>query len=261
MKHRPIGCCALILTLLISLGPAVLGQAGPQGETSSFRPGLEFEYGSRTVGWTEDGEELTSKMSFWFAGLVLEYEIQPGFLLTGRAGYSSTSFDSLIFRRLPLSVELDSGGIGGIVLGIDVEKSLSDAQTYSIDIAGQFLAALGLNKKWEIPGLAVDGSVQGKPTWMRASLGPVLSYRGWEGVTPFLYPRLDYIWGKLKLEETIQELKGSEQKDLKGKALFGVGLGADFDLSTRFRLRAEAALYPREGGTDFSFLVRTVFGL
>jgi hypothetical protein len=204
---------------------------------------------------------MTSKMSFWLAGFVLEYRLQPGFAVAARVGYTSTSFEGLAFRRLPLSVELEAGGMSGLLLGAEVEKSLYSRESYSLDIVGQFLASLGFNKKWAIPGLAVEGSVQGKPTWMRASLGPVLTYRGWAGVVPFLYPRFDYLWGKFKLDENIQELQGSEEKDVKGKAKFGIGLGADFQISTRLHLRGEAALYPRGGGTDYSFMVRTLFAL
>lgn len=259
MKHHPFCRCARILAIFFALSAVAFGQAILPSKSSSFRPGLEFEYGSRTVGWTEDGQDVTSKMSFWSANLVLEYEIQPGFSLAAHVGYSSTSFDSLSFRRLPLSIELETGGIGGIVLGAGVEKSLSVGETFSFDLIGQFLASLGFNKKWEIPSLAVEGSVQGKPTWMKASFGPVIAYQGWEGIIPFLYPRLDYMWGKFKLEETVQELQGSEQKDLEGKALFGLGLGADLEISTRLYLRGEASLYPRKGGTDYSFMIRTVY--
>jgi hypothetical protein len=261
MKYRPICCTTLAFLLFVAFGPGAFGQADSPAGTSSFRPGLELTYGSRTLGWTEDDQEVTSKMTSLLASLVLEYEIQPGFVLAARVGYASTSFDSLAFRHLPLSIELEAGGISGLLFGVEAEKTLSAGETYSLDVVGQFLASLGFNKKWDIPDLAVEGSVQGKPTWMKATFGPVLAYRGWEGFTPFFYPRLDYIWGKFKLEETILELQGSEQKDLKGKALFGLGLGADLDLSTSLRLRAEAALYPRGGGTDYSFTVRTLFAL
>lgn len=257
MKYRPIYRYALALGFIAALGPAALGQ----GRASSFHPGLEFEYGSRTVGWTEDGQELTSKMTSLLFSLVLEYEVQPGLALAARVGYASTSFDSLIFRRLPLSVELDSGGMSGLLLGVDAEKALFTGETYSMDVVAQFLASLGFRKEWDIPGLAVEGSAQGKPTWMRASFGPVLTYRGWESMTPFLYPRVDYIWGEFNLDETVQELQASEQKELKGKALFGLGLGADLEITPRLGLRCEAALYPREGGTDYSFMVRTILVL
>ncbi len=258
MKYRPLYCGAVVLVLNLAFGPVASGQSSSPSK-ASFRPGLELEYGSRTIGWTEDSLEPTSKMSLFLASLVLEYDIQPGFVLSARVGYSSTSFEGLVFRHLPFSIELEAGGISGILLGGGLEKALVTGKAYSLDIVGQFLTSLGLGKKWDVPGLAVESSVQGKTTWMKASLGPVLAYRGWKGIVPFLYPRFDYVWGKFKLDEEAQELQGTEEKDIKGKAKFGIGLGADFEITARFRLRGEAALYPRGGGTDYSFMVRTFF--
>jgi hypothetical protein len=259
MKIRPMNCVPLLLILFLIFTPAAFGQARPPAEGSSFHPGIELEYGSRTVGWTEDDQEATSKMTAFLASFVLEYRIQPGFVLAVRIGYASTSFEGLVFRRLPLSIELETGGMSGLLLGGDVKKSLVAGEAYSLDIVGQFFASLGFSKKWDIPGLAVEGSVQGRPTWMRASFGPVLAFKGWQGITPFLYPRFDCVWGQYKLEETIQELQGTEQKDIKGKGKFGIGLGADLDLLAGLSLRGEASLYPRGGGTDYSFMVRTIF--
>ena len=259
MKHRWMPCCTFALAALLIFDPLVFGENPSSSGRSSFRPGLEFEYGSRTVGWTENDQESTSKMSFWLAGFVLEYRIQPGFSVAARVGYTSTSFEGLTFRRLPLSIAFEAGGISGLLLGAEVTKSLYAGESYGVDVIGQFLASVGFSKKWDIPGLAVEGSVQGKPTWMRASVGPVLAYRGWEAITPFFFPRLDYIWGTFGLEEIVQDLEGNEQKDLKGKALFGLGLGTDFDISPRLCLRGEAAVYPRGGGTDFSIMIRTLY--
>lgn len=259
MKHRWLSFCTFKLAALLIIAPFTFGQARPSTGSSAFRSGLEFEYGARTVGWTENGQDLTSELSFWLAGFILEYRVQPGFSIAARVGYTSTSFEGLTFRRLPLSIELEAGGIGGLMLGAEVVKSLYSGESYSVDVIGQFLASLGFNKKWDIPGLAVEGTVQGKPTWMRASFGPVLAYNGWEAIRPFLFPRLDYFWGTFNLDETVQDLHGNEQKDLKGKAIFGLGLGTDLDLSPSLCLRGEAAVYPRGGGTDYSIMIRTLY--
>jgi hypothetical protein len=127
-----------------------------------------------------------------------------------------------------------------------------------VDLRGQFIASFGLSKKWKLQGLAVDGSADGKPVWMNASVGPLLTYRGWKGVTPFLCPRFDYLWGSFEFKETIQELTGSEKKEIKGKGRFSLGMGADFELSSSLRFRGEAGFYPRSGGTDFSFTIQTL---
>ena len=260
MKYRPILCCALISVVLVALTPQAFGQAGPDSGSPGFRAGLRLEYFSRTLDLNEEVQDVIPKMTALLASLVLEYEFQPGFSLAAHVGYSSSTFDGLAFRRLPYSLEIDSdsGSMGGILLGAEVEKSVVGGGTFGVDILGQFFASLGLNKEWKVSGLAVEGSAKGKPVWMKASVGPVLTYRGWEGITPFLYPRLDYLWGTFELEQTVQDLKGNEKKDLKGKSQFGLGLGADFELSSSLRFRGEASLYPLRGGTDYSFMLQTL---
>ena len=263
MKYRPILCSALISVVLSALTPRAFGQASPGSGDSGFRAGLSFGYLSRTLDLNEEAQDVIPKMTSLLASLDIEYELQPGFSLAAHVGYSSSTFDGLIFRRLPYSLEIDSdsGSMGGILLGAEVEKSVLGGAAFGVDLRGQFFASLGLNKEWKIPGLAVDGSAKGKPIWMKASVGPVFTYRGWEGVTPFLYPRFDYLWGNFELGQTIQDLKGSEKKDIKGKSLFGLGLGADFKFSSSLRLRAEAGLHPRPSGLDYSFMVQTLFAL
>jgi hypothetical protein len=260
MRNRPLSHPALILIALLAFAPLAAGQttARPGGPGFSF--GLNLGYLSRALGL--DGEEpaITPHMTSLLASLVLEYRPQPGFTLAAQVGYSSSQFKDLAFRRLPFSLEIDadSGSMGGILLGAEVEKSLVGGSSFGVDIRGQFLASLGLNKEWPLPGLAVEGTAKGKPTWMKASVGPVLTYRGWKGVTPYLYPCFDYLWGTFKFEETIQDLSGSETKDIKSKSRLGLGLGADFEASPSLRFRAEGGIYPRSGGTDFSISVQTL---
>jgi len=261
MRYRPIPCCALSLVIFLSLTMPAAGQDVGVSENSRFKVGLGVDYSSRGLVLNDEEQDPIPNMTSLVAGLILEYEFEPGFSLSGHVGYSSSSFDSIFFRQLPFSVEIgsDSGSIGGILVGAEIEKSLLGGAGFGVDIRGQFFASLGLGKEWELPGLAVEGSVKGTPNWMRASAGPVLTYHGWKGVVPFLYPRLDYLWGTLEFEETVQELKETEKQDIKGKSLFGLGLGSDFELSSSLRVRAEASLYPREGGTDYSFMIRTLF--
>jgi len=260
MKYRPILCSALISVVLCALTPQAFGQASPVSGDSGFRAGLSLGYLSRVLNLSEEVEDVIPKMTSLLASLVLEYEFRPGFSLSAHVGYSSSTFDGLTFRRLPYSLEIDtdSGSMGGILLGAEVEKSVLGGAAFGVDIRGQFFASLGFNKEWKISGLAVEGSAKGKPIWMKASVGPVLTYRGWQGITPFLYPRFDYLWGNFELGQTVQDLKGNEKKDIKGKSQFGLGLGADFELSASLRFRAEAGLYPRQGGLDYSFMIRTL---
>jgi hypothetical protein len=264
MKYHLILYCALVSIVLFAVSPAASGQAYGQAHSASgssgLRAGLSLGYFSRAIELDEEVEDVIPKMTSLLASLVLQYEFRPGFSVAAHVGYSSSTFDGLTFRGLPYSIIFDSeaGGISGLLAGAEVEVSVLEGAAIGVEILGQFFASLGLNKEWEIPGLAVEGSVKGKPIWMKASVGPVLTLRSLGGFTPFVYPRFDYLWGNFELEQTVQDLTGSEQLDFKGKSRFGVGLGADFDLSASLRIRGEAGLYPRRGGADFSFTVQTL---
>jgi hypothetical protein len=260
MKYRLILYCALVSIVLFAVTPSAHGQARSTSGSSGLRAGLSLGYLSRAIELDEEVEDVIPKMTSLLASLVLQYEIQPGFSVAAHVGFSSSTFDGLTFRGLPYSIIFDSeaGGISGLLAGAEVEVSVLGGDAIGVAILGQFFASLGLNKEWEIPGLAVEGSVKGKPMWMNASVGPLLTLRSLEGFTPFVYPRFDYLWGNFELEQTVQDLTGSEQKDIKSRSLFAVGLGADFDLSTSLRLRGEAGLHPRRGGVDFSFMVQTL---
>jgi hypothetical protein len=261
MKNSLTRCGALIAAVLIAAAAPAVGQVGSRSAGTGFRAGFNLGYFSRTLDMDKESAETAPQLTSLLAGLVLRYDIQPGFSLSAQLGYSSSTFDGLVFRHLPFSVDLGSeaGSIGGILVGAEVEKSVLDGSSFGLELLGQIIASLGFNKEWDLPGLAVDGSVKGKPVWMKAAVGPVFFYRGWGAVTPFFFPRLDYLWGTFELDQTVQDLKGNEKKDIKGKSLFGLGLGADFDLSASLLLRGEAALYPRPSGTDYSFVLQTIF--
>ena len=261
MRYRPLPCSALILVIVLALTMPAAGQDPRGSGDSGFSAGLSLGYLSRTLSLNGEGQDILPKMTSLLGSLILEYEFQPGFVLAAHIGYSLSDFDGITFRQLPYSLEIDadSGTIGGILLGAELEKSLLGGAALGLDIRALFFASLGLGKEWELPGLAVEGSAKGKPIWMKASVGPVLTYRGWKGVAPFLYPCFDYLWGSFEFEETVQELIGSEKKDIKGKGQFGLGLGSDFELSASLRFRAEASLYPHRDGTDYAFMIQTLF--
>ncbi|MBP1768915.1 MAG: hypothetical protein H6P98_3030 [Candidatus Aminicenantes bacterium] len=257
MKNHKLVFCAIIL---VTLGTSALPALSQAHSESGLRAGFSLGYLSRTLDVGEEAGETTPELTSVLASLVLRYDLQPGFSLAAHVGYSSSAFDGLAFRRLPFSVDFgrDAGRIGGLLLGAEIEKSLLGEGAFGLGILGRFFASLGIQKEWDLPGLAAEGSVKGKPVWMKASVGPVLSYRGWAGFTPFLFPRFDYLWGTFELDQKVQSLEGNEKKDIKGKGQFGLGLGADFELSKSLRVRGEAGVYPRGGGADYSFLLQTI---
>jgi hypothetical protein len=257
MKKRPRWLTVFFLVLFLLTAQLAIAQTRPKTASSShFKPGLRFDYFSRTVSWSD--EETTSKLTSSIGSLVLEIEFRPGFSLAAILGYSSSAFDNVAFNKLPISIDFEGGGINGYVLGGEFNGRLLSGLHFGIDIVGQFLACLGANKKWNVPGLVVSGTVEGKPTWMHASIGPQFIYRGWKGFSPYLYPSLDYLWGTFTMKETIQTLSGEEKKDLRGKSFFGIALGANINVSPKFQIKGEAGFYPYQGGVDYSAMVKAL---
>jgi len=257
MKQMPCWLTAFFLVLVLFTAPLVIAQAPSKAASSThFQSGLRFDYFSRTVGWSND--EATSKLTSFIGSLVLGIEFRPGFSLAAILGYSSTDFESVTFSRLPLSVDFGGGGISGYVLGGEICGRLLSGPSLGIDLVGQFLTCLGGNKKWDIPGLVVSGTVEGKQNWMRASIGPQFIYREWKGFSPYVFPSFDYLWGTFTMKETIQTLGGEEKKDHKGKSLFGIALGANIDVSAKIQIKGEAGIYPYDGGVDYSAVLKAL---
>jgi hypothetical protein len=258
MKKRPRWLTAFFLVFVLFAIPLAVAQTPSKAASSiHFQPGLRFDYFSRTVSWSKD--EATSKLTSFIGSLVLGIEFRPGFSLAAILGYSSTDFDSVTFSRLPISVDFGGGGISGYILGAEICGRLHAGPSLGIDLVGQFLTCQGGNKKWDVPGLVVPGTVEGEQTWMRASIGPQFIYREWKGFSPYVFPSFDYVWGTFTMKETIQTLSGEEKKDHKGKSLFGIALGAIIDVSAKIKIKGEAGIYPYNGGVDYSAMVKALF--
>jgi hypothetical protein len=219
-----------------------------------------LEYFSQTIAWDDLGQERTSDMTSVLASMVLRFQIRPGFSLAAITGYSSSTFDGMVFRHLPFSTVIRSGGMNGLLLGGEFSAAVLPGKSFGLGAFGQVLAYFGTARTSDLAGLAVSGEVESQPNWMRVTAGPVLSYGRSPGFRPYLYPNVRYLKGEFKLSETVQNLKAEETKDITGRGLFGLLAGAEMALSVKFSLRAEAGLYPHKDGNDYTVSVRTLFG-
>jgi hypothetical protein len=253
----------IFLAVLLSLTFTRFSSAQDQEEgmfrAASITPGIGFEFFSRTITWDDD--QYTSKLKSSFFTFNTEFEFAKGFFLNAILGFAvpGSSYDELEFRELPFSVELDVGTIKGYILGAEIKKSLIYAKDLQVDILGQFFYYMGTKKEWEIPDLAVEGTVEGNHSWMRASIGPVFTYRGFENFYPYLYLNFNKLWGKFKMVQTIQDLTGSEDKKISGASSFGASLGSIFKLTDAFGIKTEASFIPQGDRVDFGFIVRAMY--
>ncbi len=244
---------ALFLSILFFL--CLPESTYPQAQDVTFsnglrvKPGAHFEYFSRTLTW--DDEQNVSELKTFIFALNTEIEINEGFSVSALVGYALSDYESLTFRQLPLSIELDAGNIGGFILGAEVRKSLYYGNTYELGLHGQFLYQIGQEKTWDIPGLSVPGTVTGKSTWSRVSAGPYFKYTGLASFSPYLAVYYNSLWGKFKMEQAIQDLAGLEEKKIKSKGVIDITLGSILSLSENFFLKGEVHILPSSERTDF----------
>ena len=235
----------------------------PQSQDISFskglriRPGAHFEYFNRKLTWDE--KQHTSELKSTIFALTAEIVINEGLSISALVGYTLSDYDSLIFRQLPFSVELDAGNIGGYVLGAGLRKSLVFMNDFEFGLYGQFIYQLGKEKSWDIPGINVTGTVTGKPTWMRAYAGPYFKYTGFESFFPYLSVGYNNLWGKFEMRQTIQTLEGTEEKELKSKSLLDITIGSILTLSDYFFLKGEVHILPYGDGMDLGFVAIAAF--
>ena len=259
MKKFHLIFLAVLLCLIFTRFSTAQDQKEGMLRAVSITPGIGFEFFSRTITW-DDGQ-YTSKLKSSFFTFNTEFEFGKGFFINAILGYAmpGSSYNELTFRELPISVELEVGTIKGYLVGAEIKKSLVYANNLRVDVLGQFFYYMGTKKEWEILDLAVEGTVEGDPSWMRASIGPVFTYKGFDSFYPYLYLNFNKLWGKFKMVQTIQDLTGSEDKKISGASSFSTTLGAIFKLTEVFGIKAEGNFIPHGDRVDFGFTVRIMY--
>ncbi len=215
-----------------------------------FETGLRFLYLSRTIQWDDEEEEEFSPLKSYLFSLNAGFAISKRISVNAFVGYLLTRFDQATFRQLPFSLILEEEASSGFVLGSDIELFLVRYGDFEIKGKGEFSYFRGREKEWEIPGLAVSGSATGKPTWMRIVGGPVIVYKGFDYFYPYFVIAYNHLWGKYAMDQTIQDLTGSEEKKFSSAGNIGVSLGAIYEAMDRLTITAEMSMVPNEETLD-----------
>lgn len=254
MKKRYLGFGILFLFFGISCLSYAQTESEGLFDRMTFGAGIGFEYFNRTISW-EDGE-MTSPLKSLMFTLKADIEVIDGLTLGGIVGYASSTYDALIFRELPISLELNAGSIGGFALGAEAEFVIYSTLDFALSAIGQFLYYSGGTKEWEIPGLSVDGKAEGKPKWSRGIIGLSFEYTGLDYFYPYATLSYTPLWGSFEMTESIDGLTGTEKKDIKGKGKFTAGLGGLYEITDSIGVNAEIDILPYSGGVDLGVLVR-----
>jgi hypothetical protein len=249
IKMRKTREVLILFCLVLSLSFAAEAQ---ESEYKSYRQiavqaGVGLDYFSRNI--RADG--LDTGLKGLLITLDSRFEFVEGFSAGIKLGYGLSNFDGLAFRKVPISLELGVGNIQGLLLGADVEKSLISYHYFSLSLFGDFLYYLGRSTIWDIPGLSVEGTAEGKPSWYRIWLGPEFSYQAWENFYPYLRIGYNRLSGKFQMDQSIQTLIGSEEKRFVGDLDFSFTLGAVFHLAKSLLVKGDATVFPNSKWQNF----------
>jgi hypothetical protein len=259
MKKTHAYTFCVSLMLILSFFSSAAAQERNLFNAVSISPGIGFEYISRTINWDDD--QYTSKLKSNYFTFDTEIELRSGLFVRAVFGLTTSNYESLVFRQLPLSVELgrEIGNIGGYLFGADIKKSIIHSEDLRVDLLGQFFYGIGSKKEWEIPDLSVEGTVEGRPNWMSLALGPVFTYTGFDTFFPYLYLNFNKFWGRFRMDETIQDLERSEIKKIKGESSFCISLGLTYKVTESLSLKSEAKFLPYKDGIDSGIVIKAMY--
>jgi hypothetical protein len=248
--------CFLMIFLIFGIITPAWSQSQEQGFLREIRysAGGGFEFFKRTVAWDEDSED-TSKMTASLFRFIPEVEINNRFYLRGIIGYTLSDFGAIMFRELPLSVEMEVGSLGGLLVGGELEIFFIESGDFEIGGQGQYVYYSGSEKTWEMPGLNVDGEVTGKTSWSRLQAGLNITYVGLPDIYPYLFAAYDNLSGKYEVAQSIQALTGTQERKMSARGKFHAAGGCNFTLSDRFRFLGEFSVIPHSDGIDYGLTV------
>jgi len=245
-----------VLTLFLIAWPLMSADQFFQGGFSSqqIKLGIEAEFFDRAITWGEDQNETSSLQSFLFL-FKPGYELMEGTHVSAVIGYSLSSFNELIFRELPFSLELNTGNIDGLAFGGEALVQIVRISDFTLSARGQFVYYLGFQEQWDIPDLAVEGTATGNPNWARLTAGPKVSFNISEYLRPYLTVNYDLLWGKFKMDEQIEDISKEQEMKIEAKSNLNFSIGTLYEIIDRLDLKAELSLLPLEKQIGLSVVI------
>lgn len=231
---------ALILLLAGVLAPLPLKASG---ETY-------FGLGYMTRSFSAGEADTVYKLKSLMLTAGKRFNLSEGWDLTLEGGLTMANFNGLIFNDLPLSLQIDSGAMPGLVIGARLDKRLWTMDEFVVELETTARASLTLKKSWDLEDLAVDGNAKGTNWWAEASVGPKFSYNFFGSFVPSLKIAASYFTGSYKMDETLEEMTGSQKKTLKGKSYIEAVFSGLYRASSKLTMIGEVGFRPYKGGVD-----------
>ncbi len=250
---------SVIIILVVALPPLAEAQFQDYTFTArQIRLGIEGEFIDRMITWGEDQSEMSSLKSYLFL-CKPGYEIREGTSVRAILGYSLSNFNEMVFRELPFSLELNTGNIDGLALGGEALIKIIKISRITISARGQFIYYLGFKEQWSLPELNVEGTATGNPSWSRFSVGPKISYQATDYLRPYITVNYDTLWGKVKMNEEIEELTGEQETKIQSKSNFNFSVGTLYEVINRLDLKIEAFILPLEKDVGLGIALGAIY--
>lgn len=245
-----------ITTIFLTAWPLFSASQFYRGEfsTKQIKLGMEAGFFDRKITWGKDQGETSSLQSYLFL-LKPGYELMEGTSVSAVIGYSLSNFNDMIFRELPFSLELNTGNIDGVTLGGEAVIRIIEFYDLTVSARGQFIYYLGFQEQWEIPGLAVEGTATGNPSWAHLTAGPMISFEFNDYLRPYLTANYDLLWGQFKMDEQIEDLSKEQEMKIEAKSNLNISIGTLYEILDKLDLKAEASVLPLEKRVGLSIVI------
>jgi hypothetical protein len=212
-----------------------------------------FEYFGRTISWgdTDETAQLSALLFTFRPRLILSDRVSLGAVV----GYGLSDFDTVTFRELPLSVELETGKIGGWLFGAELEAAIWETGNFEIGAQAGYVIYKGKEDSFDIPGLAVTGDLATEPQWQRIRAGLKVTYIPVAYFYPFARISYDHLWGQFDVQQTVLDLSENQEVDITGQGKIHVGVGLSYEPADRFIFEGELHILPHADKVDLGVSV------
>jgi len=241
MSRKRMARLIIWLTVIIMTSTGLFAQRSLQDKTSGWSAGLMTGFfgrglkcGSQTITMNTPAGLLLAK------GQNLGGTVDLSFF----AGYGHSGLNGILFDQLPISLDYQAGGIGGLLLGVKADWPIYSFGAYTVGLTAEGMTFLGQKKNFTLEGFAEPGKATIQPNWSQASSGLFLLYDGLEKIQPFLIAGTSFLWGTFKATETISDLTGTQGQKLKASGLLMLTAGGNFKLAENFLLVPLLTVYP-----------------
>jgi len=242
--RRALVALAASAAMSLAAAPATAAES----KIKTLAAGIGYENLSRTLVWS--GGTASTRLRADLLTARAEFGLTRGITASLFAGFVLSNPGGLTFGTLPISLQYEGPSLRGLTVGAEVVVPVRKFSDFEIGATGRFVYSFGMSKTWPLEDFAVEGQAVGRSTWAEIAAGPRLSYMFFGPVVPYAEVCLRWLRGSFRMSETLEDLRGTETKRVRGDISFSVALGADAAVFNRLAVRGKVGILPFAGGVD-----------